>query len=55
MTETTMSLDQAEEALFALDVCDHALELAANAGVQVGAYTISFCTGLDSCPAIPVA
>ena len=52
MNETTVRLDQAEEALFALDVTDHALEVAANSGMEArGAYTISFCTGLDSCPA----
>jgi hypothetical protein len=44
--------DQAEEALFALDVTDDALEVAANSGMEPrGVYTISFCTGLDTCPA----
>jgi hypothetical protein len=52
MNETTVGPDQAEEALFALDVTDRALEVAANSGMEArGAYTISFCTGLDSCPA----
>jgi len=52
MNETTVRLDQAEEALFALDVTDRALEVAANSGMEArGAYTISFCTGLDTCPA----
>jgi len=53
MTETTMRLDQADEALFALDASDHALEMAAKSGLEAGAVTISFCTGLDTCPAVP--
>jgi hypothetical protein len=56
MTETSMRLTQAEEALFGLDVSDHALESAASAGLEGrGAYTVAFCTGLDSCPAVPAA
>ncbi|HWX86318.1 MAG TPA: hypothetical protein VNZ48_22190 [Xanthobacteraceae bacterium] len=44
--------DRAEEALVAPDVTDLALEAAANSGMEPrGAYTISFCTGLDTCPA----
>ena len=54
MSETIMMLNQADEALLALDVSDHALEMAANSGLEGrGAYTIIFCTGLDSCPAVP--
>ena len=55
MPETTMRFSEAEEALFTLDVTDHALEMAAMSGLQGGAYTVSFCTGLDSCPAVPAA
>jgi len=49
MIEVTMTLDQAEE-VFALDVSDSALEMAAR--TEGGAYTVAFCTGLDSCPAV---
>jgi hypothetical protein len=55
MTKTITSLDQTEEALISLDVSDYALEFAANAGLRAGAYTVSFCTGLDTCPAAPAA
>lgn len=53
MTETTMRTDQIEQALLAFDVSDLALEKAASGGLQAAAATISFCTGLDSCPAVP--
>jgi hypothetical protein len=52
MNETTIRSDWAGEAQFFPDVTDQALEIAANSGMEArGAYTISFCTGLDSCPA----
>jgi hypothetical protein len=52
MNETTIRPGQAEEAPVFLDVTDQALEVAANSGMEArGAYTLSFCTGLDSCPA----
>jgi hypothetical protein len=53
MTQTTISFDQTDEALFAIDVSDRALELAA--GHKGGAMTVSYCSGLDSCPAEPAA
>ena len=52
---TEIKLDQTEEALFGLDVSDHALEMAATGGLQGGAYTVALCTGLDSCPAVTAA
>jgi len=52
VNETIIGPNQAEEAPFGLDVTDQALEVAANSGMEArGAYTLSFCTGLDSCPA----
>ena len=54
MAETTMRLD-GTEALFSFDVTDDELEIAANSGLEGGAYTVAFCTGLDSCPAAPAA
>jgi len=55
MTEATMKPDPTEEALFALDISDHALEMAAKSGLEGGAYTVVFCTGLDTCPAVLAA
>jgi len=50
-----MKPDPTEEALFALDISDHALEMAAISGLEGGAYTVAFCTGLDTCPAVLAA
>jgi hypothetical protein len=50
-TETTMRMAQTEEALLTFDVSDLTLEKAACGGLQAGAATLSFYTGLDSCPA----
>jgi hypothetical protein len=55
VTEATMKPDPTEEALLALDISDHALEMAAKSGLEGGACTVVFCTGLDSCPAVPAA
>ena len=55
MTETTVRLDQTEEALFAQDVSDDALEMAAKAGFEGAVVTVAFCSGLDTCPAEPAA
>jgi hypothetical protein len=55
MTKSTMMLDQTEDVLLVLDVSDCALEMAAKTEFEGGAYTISFCTGLDSCPAVSPA
>jgi len=55
MTEATMKPDPTEEELFALDISDHALEMAAKSGLEGGAYTVVFCTGLDTCPAVLAA
>jgi len=43
-------LDQADEAILRYDVTDEVLEAAADQE-KAGIYTISFCTGLSTCPA----
>lgn len=43
-------LDQTEETLLSYDVADEVLEAAADQE-KAGIYTISFCTGLSTCPA----
>ncbi len=44
-------IDQREEEIL-FDVSDEALEAAAGSVKEkAGAYTISFCSGLDTCPA----
>jgi hypothetical protein len=51
MNDTTIGLDQAEEEILAYDVCDDALESAAcKMTWKAGSMTLSFCSGLDSCP-----
>jgi hypothetical protein len=49
MTDT-IGIDQTEEEILAYDVSDEALETAAGTG-KSGAFTLSFCSGLDTCPA----
>jgi hypothetical protein len=51
MNETTVRLDQTEEALFAFDVSDEALEIAAGAANGQANFTLAACTGLSACPA----
>jgi hypothetical protein len=43
-------LDQADETLLSYDVSDEVLEATADQE-KAGIYTISFCTGLSTCPA----
>jgi hypothetical protein len=51
MNDTTIGLDLAEEDILAYEVSDEALESAAVfLRVREGSMTVSFCTGLDSCP-----
>ena len=43
--------DEANEANLTYEVSDDALEMAAGAiREKAGAFTLSFCSGLDSCP-----
>jgi len=48
MTDTT--IDQIEEETLHFEVSDEAIEAAAGKE-KAGAFTISFCSGLDTCPA----
>jgi len=43
-------IDQREEEIL-IDVSDEALEAAAGSVGKAGAYTLAFCSGLDTCPA----
>jgi hypothetical protein len=46
-----MRLDQTEDAPFAFDVSDEALEIAAGAASGQMNFTLAACTGLSACPA----
>jgi hypothetical protein len=48
MNDTT--IDQIEEEILNYEVSDEAIEAAAGKE-KAGAFTISFCSGLDTCPA----
>jgi hypothetical protein len=51
MNDTTIGLDQAEEAILSYDFSDEGLEAAACLVKDCpGSQTISFCSGLDTCP-----
>jgi hypothetical protein len=52
MNDTTIELDQAEEEIIlTCNVTDDALESAAcTMAWKAGSMTLSFCSGLDSCP-----
>jgi hypothetical protein len=47
---TTNGLDQTEEEILTYDVSDEALETAAGAGMEKGAWTLGACTGISVCP-----
>jgi len=52
MNDTTIGLDQTEEEILACEISDEALETAAGRlKDKVGSFTLSFCSGLESCPA----
>jgi hypothetical protein len=51
MSETTLGFDQSEDALFAFEVSDEALEIAAGAANRQVNFTLAACTGLSACPA----
>jgi hypothetical protein len=45
-------IDQREEEILTFDVSDEALEAAAGTVKdKAGAFTLAFCSGLDTCPA----
>jgi len=51
MNDTTR-LEQTEEQILTYEVSDEALEIAAETGKdRVGNFTLSFCSGLSTCPA----
>jgi hypothetical protein len=51
MSGTVIGPDQVEEAMFAHEVSDEALEAAAGTGNDMaGRYTLFYCTALDLCP-----
>jgi hypothetical protein len=46
-----ISIDQREEEILACEVSDEALEAAAGTVTEkAGAFTLAFCSGLDTCP-----
>jgi hypothetical protein len=51
MSDTTIGLNQTEEAILAFEVSDETLETAAGADSEnVGRYTLYYCTSLGLCP-----
>jgi hypothetical protein len=51
MNDTIIGLDQAEEAILTYEVSDEELEAAAGTVKdKAGSQTISFCSGIDTCP-----
>jgi hypothetical protein len=49
MTDT--KIDQREEEILSFNVSDEALEAAAGSvKTKAGAFTLAFCSGLDTCP-----
>jgi len=46
-----LRIDQREEEIFTIQISDEALEAAAGSVKEkAGAFTLAFCSGLDSCP-----
>ena len=46
-----LRIDQREEEIFTVQITDEALEAAAGSVKEkAGAFTLAFCSGLDSCP-----
>ena len=50
MTNVTMGLQQTEEDIFAFEVSDEALEIAAGTEKEKANYTLGACSGLSVCP-----
>jgi len=49
---TTIGLDRTEEEILSYEISDDALESAAGTlKDKAGSLTVSFCSGLDTCPA----
>ena len=48
----TCNIEQTEEDVLSFQVSDEAIEAAAGSAKEIAAvFTVSFCTGLDTCPA----
>lgn len=47
----THTIEQTEEEILSFQVSDEALEAAAGSKENAGAFTLAFCSGLDTCPA----
>jgi hypothetical protein len=45
-------IDQREEEILTFNVSDEALEAAAGTVEKAGAFTLAFCSGLDTCPGV---
>jgi hypothetical protein len=43
---------QREEEILSFEVSDEALEAAAGSMEKAGAFTLAFCSGLDTCPSV---
>ena len=50
MNEKSVALDQSQDDVLTAEISDEAIELAA-ARDRTGNATISFCSGLETCPA----
>jgi hypothetical protein len=46
-----IKIDLSDEEILSYEVSDEALETAAETSDKVGNFTLSFCTGLSTCPA----
>ena len=51
MNENTISVDLTEEEILIYKVSDEMLEAACGMKDKAGAFTLAFCSGLDTCPA----
>jgi hypothetical protein len=50
MTNITIGLEKTEGEIFAFEVSDEALEIAAVAAKEKANFTLGACTGLSDCP-----
>jgi len=50
MTNVMMGRQQADQEIFAFEVSDEALEIAAGTENEKASYTLGACTGLSVCP-----
>ena len=50
MTSITMGLEKTEQEIFAFEVADEAVEIAAGTAKEKVNFTLGACTGLSECP-----